>query len=47
MTSWNERRAVSAAPRAESRQIPWRLFALEVLLVLAVVGAFWFVSAMT
>jgi len=46
MTSWNERRQTSRNSRMEPRQIAWRLFALEVLLVLAVITAVLAVAAL-
>jgi hypothetical protein len=47
MTSWNERQETSPKPRIEPRQIPWRLFALEALLVLVIVGAVWLAATLT
>jgi hypothetical protein len=48
VTSWNEERApLYAEPSAPPKEIPWRLFAAEVLLVLFIVGAGCLVSTLT
>jgi hypothetical protein len=48
VTSWNEERApLYADPSAPPKEIPWRLFAAEVLLVLFIVGAGCLVSTLT
>jgi hypothetical protein len=47
MSSWNEERMTNGPATSQPKEVPWRLFALEVFVVLLLVGAGCLVSALT
>jgi hypothetical protein len=47
MSSWNEERMARGREAPPPKEVPWRLFALEVFVVLLLVGAGCLVSSLT